>query len=67
METIARIRRDHLGRGVPIKQIARVLKLSRNTVRKAVREDKTSYRYDSKTQPLPKLMRASSARQVYGA
>ena len=55
METIARIRRDHLGRGVPIKQIARDLKLSRNTVRKVVREDKTSLCYDRKTQPLPKL------------
>ena len=55
METVARIRRDHLGRGVPIKQIARDLKLSRNTVRKAVREDKTSFCYDRKTQPLPKL------------
>ena len=52
---IARIRRDHLGRGVPIKQIARDLKLSRNTVRKVVREDKTSFCYDRKTQPLPKL------------
>ena len=55
METIARIRRDHLGRGVPIKRIARDLKLSRNTVRKVVREDKTSLCYDRKTQPLPKL------------
>ena len=54
-ETVARIRRDHLGRGVPIKQIARDLKLSRNTVRKVVREDKTSFCYDRKTQPLPKL------------
>ena len=33
VETIARIRRDHLGRGIPIKQIARDSKLSRNTVR----------------------------------
>ena len=55
METVARIRRDHLGRGVPIKQIARDLKLSRNTVGKVVREDKTSLCYDRKTQPLPKL------------
>lgn len=30
VETIARIRRNPLGRGVPIKQIARDLKLSRN-------------------------------------
>ena len=32
VETIARIRREHLGKGVPIKQIARDLRLSRNTV-----------------------------------
>lgn len=55
VETIARIRRDHLGRGVPIKQIARDLKLSRNTVRKAVREGKTSFRYERSVQPQPKL------------
>ena len=55
VETIARIRRDHLGRGVPIKQIARDLKLSRNTVRKVVRSDETSFRYERSVQPLPKL------------
>ena len=33
VETIARIRRAHLGKGVPIKKIARELKVSRNTVR----------------------------------
>ena len=32
VETIARIRRDHLDRGAPIRQIARELKLSRNTL-----------------------------------
>ena len=55
VETIARIRRDHLGRGIPIKQIARDLKLSRNTVRKVVRSDETSFRYERSVQPLPKL------------
>ena len=34
VETIARIRRDHLVRGVPIKKIARGLRVSKNTVRK---------------------------------
>ncbi len=34
VETIARIRRDHLVRGVPIKTIARDLRVSKNTVRK---------------------------------
>ena len=32
VETIARIRRDHLARGVPIKKIARDLRVSKNTV-----------------------------------
>ena len=31
VETIARIRRDHLVRGVPIKKIARDLRVSKNT------------------------------------
>ena len=31
VETIARIRRDHFGKGVSIKKIAGDLKLSRNT------------------------------------
>ena len=55
VETIARIRREHLARGVPIKQIVGDLKLSRNTIRKAVREDVTSFRYERSVQPLPKL------------
>ena len=41
VETIARIRRDHLVRGVPIKKIARDLRVSKNTVRKVVRGDET--------------------------
>ena len=38
VETIARIRRDHLVRGVPIKKITRDLRVSKNTVRKALQE-----------------------------
>ena len=38
VETIARIRREHLVRGVPIKKIARDLRVSKNTVRKALHE-----------------------------
>ena len=53
--TIARIRRDHLVRGVPIKKIARDLRVSKNTVRKVVRGDETSYSYQRKIQPMPKL------------
>ena len=48
VETIARIRRDHLVRGVPIKKIARDLRVSKNTVRKVVRGDETSYSYERK-------------------
>ena len=48
VETIARIRRDHLVRGVPIKKIARDLRVSKNTVRKVVRSDETSYSYERK-------------------
>ncbi len=55
VETIARIRRDHLVRGVPIKTIARDLRVSKNTVRKVVRGDETSYSYARKIQPMPKL------------
>ena len=55
VETIARIRRAHLGQGVPIKQIARELRLSRNTVRNVVRSGETSFRYERKVQPMPKL------------
>ena len=50
VETIARIRRDHLVRGVPIKTIARDLRVSKNTVRKVVRGDETSYSYERKIQ-----------------
>ena len=46
VETTARVRREHLGKGVPTKQIARELRLSRNTVRKVVRSDEASFRYE---------------------
>ena len=55
VETIARIRLDHLVRGVPIKKIARDLRVSKNTVRKVARGDETSYSYERKIQPMPKL------------
>ena len=55
VETIAKIRRDHLVRGVPIKKVARDLRVSKNTVRKVVRGDETSFSYARKIQPMPKL------------
>ena len=53
VETIARIRRDHLVKGVPIKKLARDLRVSKNTIRKVVRGDATSHTYERKIQPLP--------------
>ena len=55
VETIARIRRDHLVKGVPIKKIARDLRVSKNTVRKVVRGDATAHGYERKIQPMPEL------------
>ena len=55
VETIGRIRREHLVKGKSIKRIARELKLSRNTVRKVLRSEVTSFEYAREAQPLPKL------------
>ena len=46
METIGRIRREHLIKGKSIKEIARDLKISRNTVRKVLRSGETSFSYE---------------------
>lgn len=55
METIRKIRlarhRDHK----PIRQIARDLNLSRNTVRNILRSEATELHYQRKVQPAPKL------------
>ena len=57
METIARIRREHFIKGKTIKEIARDLKVSRNTVRKVLRSGETSFEYERVVQPRPKLGR----------
>ena len=57
VETIGRIRREHFVQGKSIKEIARDLKLSRNTVRKVLRSDETSFSYEREVQPRPKLGR----------
>lgn len=55
VETIGRVRRE-FSRGKTIKEIARGLHLSRNTVRKIVRSGATSFEYDrADKQPRPKL------------
>lgn len=55
METIAKIRRAHHRDGKPIRQIAREMNLSRNTVRKVLRSDIIEHRYERTNQPRPKL------------
>ena len=55
VETIGRIRREHLQKGKSIKEIARDLKISRNTVRKVLRSGETSFSYEREVQPRPKL------------
>jgi transposase len=57
VETIGRIRREHLSKGKSIKEIARDLKISRNTVRKVLRSGDTSFSYEREVQPRPKLGR----------
>jgi transposase len=55
VETIRKIRiarhRDHK----PIRQIARELNISRNSVKAALRSDATEYRYERERQPRPKM------------
>ena len=53
VETIARIRREHFIKGKTIKEIARDLNVSRNTVRKVLRSGETSFEYERQVQPRP--------------
>ena len=55
VETIAKIRRYHFVEGRKIRQIARDLNISRNTVRKVIRGNETEHRYEREEQPLPRL------------
>ena len=57
METIGRIRREHFIKGKTIREIARDLNLSRNTVRKVLRSGETFFEYERDIQPRPKLGR----------
>ena len=57
LESIGRIRRDHFVKGRSIKSIARDLNLSRNTVRRVLRSDETSFSYEREKQPHPRLGR----------
>ena len=55
VETVGRIRRAHFVQRKSIKQIARELRLSRNTVRRVLRSGETSVGYEREVQPRPKL------------
>ena len=55
VETIAKIRRAFFIEKKPIKAISRDLKLSRRTVRKAIRSETTEFHYERSVQPMPKL------------
>src|SRR6202046_5494649 len=55
VETIGRIRREHLVKGKSIKEIARDLRVSRNTVRKILSSGGTSFSYEREVQPRPRL------------
>jgi transposase len=55
VETIGRIRREHFNKGKTIREIARDLKISRNTVRRVLRSGATSFEYEREVQPRPKL------------
>src|SRR3954465_10223811 len=57
VETIGRIRREHFFKGKTIREIARDLRVSRNTVRKVLRSGATSAEYVRDVQPRPKLGR----------
>jgi predicted transcriptional regulator len=57
VETIGRMRREHFVQGKTIREIARDLKLSHNTVRKVLRSAETASSYERGVQPRPKLGR----------
>jgi hypothetical protein len=54
VETVVRIRREQAG-GKPIKAIARDLKLSRKSVRKAIRAREGAFDYHRTVQPFPRM------------
>ena len=55
VEKIGDIRRAYFEQGRTIKEVVRTLSVSRETVRKVVRGDKTEFSYARGVQPTPKL------------
>src|SRR3546814_18450075 len=65
METITRIRRLHYVDGKGIRTISRILRLSRNTVRKVLCNVKTeSYYHPREYKPYPEIERESCRERV---
>jgi transposase len=57
VDTIGQIRRAHIVEGRSIREISRELKVSRQTIRKALRGSETAFRYERRSQPRPRLER----------
>src|SRR5260370_12145066 len=55
VDLIGEIRRAFFEQRWPIKEIVRTLSVSRTTVRRVVRGQKTEFRYERGVQPAPKL------------
>lgn len=55
VDTIARVRRAFHVQGWSLKRISRELHVSRNTIRKILRSDETSFSYERERQPKPKI------------
>ena len=55
VDLIGQIRRAYFEQRRPIKEIVRLLSVSRTTVRKVIRGQETEFRYERSVQPAPKL------------
>jgi len=55
VDTIARVRRAFHVQGWSLKRISRELHVSRNTIRKILRSNETSFAYERERQPKPKI------------
>jgi len=55
MDLIGQIRRAYFEQRRPIKEIVRILSISRSTVRKVIRGQETEFKYEREVQPAPKL------------
>ena len=55
VDLIGEIRRAYFEQRRPIKEIVRALAISRATVRRVVRSQKTEFKYERGVQPVPKL------------